>query len=243
MPVRERSLNIGLAELLKTETRAVHSAAERSVFLAELLSGRMDRPAYCAFLRNLHAIYTVLEQSLERHAHHPMIVPIFLPALWRTCALEHDLRALHGAAWADELALQPSAATYVGRLRDLDAEQPGLLVAHAYVRYLGDLSGGQMMCRVVATTTALDGAVSFYDFGDGSVTQALTLAFRHGLGAIPMDQSRASALAGEARLWPSTCISVSSANCRRLADSLHESGHYPDGAARAEDCAEPGSTM
>lgn len=77
MPVRERSLNIGLAELLKTETRAVHSAAERSVFLAELLSGRMDRPAYCAFLRNLHAIYTVLEQSLERHAHHPMIVPIF----------------------------------------------------------------------------------------------------------------------------------------------------------------------
>jgi heme oxygenase len=57
-----------------------------------------------------------------------------------------------------------------------------------------------MMCRVVATTTALDGAVAFYDFGDGSVTQALTLAFRHGLGAIPMDQSRASALAGEARL-------------------------------------------
>jgi heme oxygenase len=194
--------NIGLAELLKIETRALHGAAERSVFLAELLHGRMDRPAYCALLRNLHAIYVVLEQSLERHAQHPMIGPIFLPALWRTGALERDLLALHGAAWVDELALQPSAATYVGRLRDLDAAQPGLLVAHAYVRYLGDLSGGQMMRSVVETSAAVNGAgaVAFYDFGDGLATQALTQAFRHGLGAIPVDHSAASALVLEARL-------------------------------------------
>jgi uncharacterized membrane protein YqaE (UPF0057 family) len=34
-----------------------------------------------ARFRNLHAIYVVLEQSLERHAQHPMIVAVFLPSL------------------------------------------------------------------------------------------------------------------------------------------------------------------
>ena len=197
-----RRLDTSLAELLKAETRALHSSAERSVFLGELLGGRLSRLAYCAFLRNLQAVYTVLEPSLERHAQHPAIAPIFLPALWRRSALERDLLALHGAAWADELVLQPASAAYASRLHALDAVQPELLVAHAYVRYLGDLSGGQMMRKIVAgsPTMAGAGAVAFYDFGDGVATEALTKAFRDGLGAIPIDHSRASALVAEAQL-------------------------------------------
>ncbi len=195
-------MNINLAELLKTETRALHKAAERGVFLREMLGGRLDRLAYCGLLRNLHAIYAVLEQSLERHAQHPMIVAVFLPSLWRTCALEHDLLALHGASWADELALQASTTIYVGRLRKLAAEQPGLLLAHAYVRYLGDLSGGQMMRQVLATSATVGGAdaVAFYEFGDELTTKGLEQTFRRGLGLTPIDEARARALVGEAKL-------------------------------------------
>ena len=202
IPVLERRLNASLAERLKSETRALHTAVERSVFMAALLRGRMARPAYCALLRNLHAIYAVLEPSLEHHAQHPAIAPVFLPSLWRTRALEHDLRALHGAAWADELALQPAVVAYVGRLRHLDTSQPGLLLAHAYVRYLGDLSGGQMLRDMVAKSAALDGvgAVAFYDFGDALATRELTQAFRRGLGAVPMDHRQAGALVDEAKL-------------------------------------------
>ena len=195
-------MNAPLAERLKSETRTLHTAAERSVFMGELLRGRLERAAYGALLRNLHAVYAVLEPALERHAGHPAVAPIYLPPLWRTPALEHDLAALHGLRWAEELALQPAAAAYVDRLREIDRSQPDLLLAHAYVRYLGDLSGGQMLRQIVAKSFPHDGsaAVAFYDFGDALATQALTQAFRAGLAAVTVDDRQAEALVREARL-------------------------------------------
>ena len=43
----------------------------------------------------------------------------------------HDLRALHGPGWRTELAVGPCAAAYARRLHEIDATQPGLLLAHA----------------------------------------------------------------------------------------------------------------
>jgi len=56
-------LTASLAERLKTETRALHTSAERSTFMGVLLRGRMERPAYCALLRNLHAIYALRDDA------------------------------------------------------------------------------------------------------------------------------------------------------------------------------------
>ena len=87
-----------------------------------------------------------------------------MPALWRTLALERD-QALHGPGWPDALALQPAAARYRRRLVELETGQPDLLLAHAYVRYLGDLSGGQILQRLLAKSLALTPQqLSFYDF-------------------------------------------------------------------------------
>lgn len=190
-----------LAERLKTETRALHTSAERSAFMGVLLKGRMERRAYCALLRNLHGIYAVLEPALERHAQHPAIAPVYLPALWRGPALEHDLDVLHGAGWRDDLPLQSAALDYTRRLRELGAARPALLLAHAYVRYLGDLSGGQMMGGIVARTLPSPDAraVAFYDFGDAECTRALTRAFRTGLGLVVADAALADELVREAR--------------------------------------------
>ena len=198
----ERRLNASLAERLKTETRALHAAAERSTFMRALLDGRMERPEYCALLRNLHALYAALELALARHANHPAIAPVFLPALWRTRALQHDLAALHGPDWATAIALQPATQAYVDRLLHLDEARPALLLAHAYVRYLGDLSGGQLLRGIVAKSAALAGAkaIAFYDFGDALVTRDLIHAFRSGLAAVPVDDRLVDALVGEARL-------------------------------------------
>ena len=200
--VQKLHLNPSLAERLKTETRALHSVVERSTLMRALLNGRIDRPAYCALLRNLHALYAALEPALERHASHPVIAPVFLPALWRTHALQHDLAVLHGPEWADTIALQPATAAYVDRLRDLDESVPALLLAHAYVRYLGDLSGGQLLRGIVARNAALAGetAVGFYDFGDAIATSGLSYAFRAGLAAVPADARLSDALVDEAKL-------------------------------------------
>lgn len=199
--VPERRLNISFAERLKTETRALHTAAERSAFMRVLLNGRIGRLAYCALLRNLHALYAALEPALERHANLPEIAPVFLPALWRTRALQHDLAALHGPGWAEAISLQPATLTYVDRLRGLDDVHPALLLAHAYVRYLGDLSGGQLLRGVVLKNEALAGeaAIAFYDFGDALTTRDLAHTFRAGLAAVPTDDRLADALVDEAK--------------------------------------------
>ena len=195
-------MSLSLADRLKIETRALHTAAERSAFMGILLRGRMQRPAYAALLRNLHSIYAGLEPALVRHAGHPVLAPIFLPALWRTQALERDLHELHGPGWSAELPVQAASLSYAARLRELEAAQPALLLAHAYVRYLGDLSGGQMLRNIVAASPALGAAsaVAFYDFGDPVGTRELTLAFRAGLGSVAVDEALSTALVDEALL-------------------------------------------
>ena len=192
----------GLAERLKTETRALHTAAERSRFMGVLLRGQMEKLAYCALLRNLHAVYAALEPALARHARHAVIAPVFEPALARTDALAADLLALHGPDWADSFALEPAAARYARRLHEIDATQPAMLLAHAYVRYLGDLSGGQMLRRIVSEGMDLPahGGTAFYDFGEPSETRALTQAFRAGLDKVVVDAASADALVAEAVL-------------------------------------------
>ena len=191
-----------LAQRLKDETHTLHRAAERSRFMGALLQGRMDRPSYCALLRNLHAIYAALEPALERHAQHPSVAPVLLPGLWRRAALAADLQALHGAAWAEALALQPACERYVQRLHELDAAQPGLLLAHAYVRYLGDLSGGQLLRGIVRRSLQppAGAGTAFYEFGTPAETLALVRAFRRGLDAVVVDAGTADALVAEAVL-------------------------------------------
>ena len=89
---------------------------------------------------------------------------------------------------------------YVERLGAISATDPGLLVAHAYVRYLGDLNGGQALRRVVARSLgpAGDRGTSFYDFGDDATRQRLEQGFRAGLENAAAHQPDLQALADEA---------------------------------------------
>ena len=71
----------------------------------------------------------------------------------------------------------PALSRYLGRLKEIiSSEDPSTLLSHAYVRYLGDLSGGQVIRSRVSKAYGLeDGAgVSFFDFktlgGTGTAT-------------------------------------------------------------------------
>jgi heme oxygenase len=191
-----------LAQRLKTATAAEHHRVERSGIMPALLRGQIGRDGYVALLRNLHAIYAVLEPALQRHAGRATVGPVVLPELFRRAAIEADLAALGAAGEPPAAALAPAARQYVQRLRDIDAAQPGLLVAHAYVRYLGDLSGGQQLRRIVARALALPGAAGtrFYDFGDAGRVQALAQQLRAGLDAAGAlaDDADADAVVAEA---------------------------------------------
>ncbi len=193
---------LNLAESLKAETKHLHTALERGPLMHSLLRGQMARTPYCALLRNLHAVYDALEPALRRHATHPAVAAVHSPALFRSQSLADDLTELHGAAWQHEIALAPAGSRYVRHLQELAAARPALLVAHAYVRYLGDLSGGQMLRRIVAGALALaDGrGTRFYDFGAPAEVTAHVQAFRAGLAQLGHDAEQATAIVAEAVL-------------------------------------------
>ena len=188
-----------LSTRLQTATRAKHSEAERSGIMPGLLRGALDRATYCLLLRNLHALYESLEQALDRHAGTPAVAPVRLPALFRAPALKGDLQYLHGSDW-DALPLTATMRGYRRRIDDLRDQLPQLLAAHAYVRYLGDLSGGQILRPIVRRALGLvDGAgTAFYVFGHDSGVEALKNQLRAALDALPIDAAEGDAIVAEA---------------------------------------------
>ena len=168
--------------------------------MVELLQGRLERSAYCALLRNLHAIYAALESGLSAHQGDTMIGELHAPQLFREAALANDLDLLEGAGWREQLPIEPATADYVERLQALAATGSRALVAHAYVRYLGDLHGGQVLRRLVARQLALPEGqgTEFYDFGAEAQVLALRQAFRQALGALQPSEAEGELIVAEA---------------------------------------------
>lgn len=189
-----------LADELRAQTRQLHREAERAGVMRALLRGEIDRATYCALLRNLYPIYTALEDGLARHEAHPALSQVRLTGLERAPFLAADLVTLHGVGWRD-LVVLPAAQQYATRLRELDRSEPLRLVAHAYVRYLGDLSGGQMLRRVVVQSLALDpvSGTRFYDFGPPAAVTNLARRFRAGLDKMGLDRDGATPIVAEAQ--------------------------------------------
>ncbi|RZL35448.1 MAG: biliverdin-producing heme oxygenase [Rubrivivax sp.] len=186
-----------LAARLKHETRDLHTLAEGSGVMADLMRGRIDRQAYGALLRHLHALYAALESGLDRQSWDPRL---WRPELRRLPGLERDLDALHPPGWRSDAPLTPAGDAYVRRLTALASDDPALLMAHAYLRYLGDLHGGQMLARLVRQQLGLAGAegTAFYDFGPAAQVERLKQEFRAGLDALSLTAPQADAFVAEA---------------------------------------------
>lgn len=177
-----------LSQALRRDTRTLHRAVEASGMMSALLRGQIDMPGYVALQRNLHAIYAALEPALQRQARHRSISPLGCARFCRLEPLTADLVELHGAAWALDIPLAPAASAYADHLQAIERQQPALLAAHAYVRYLGDLSGGQLLRGIVARSLGLADGVGtrFFDFGDAATVQALAASFRRGLDELDL---------------------------------------------------------
>lgn len=163
--VASRAEAPSLADLLRERTRELHTRAERSGVIADLLRGRATRRAHARLLRNLLPAYESLEQGLERHRSEPRMAALAQPCVYRSAAIESDLRAILGDAWAAELPLLPEAERYAARIRAAAAGRGALLLAHAYTRFLGDLNGGRVVARVLGDSLGLEaGALRFYAY-------------------------------------------------------------------------------
>lgn len=154
-----------LSGMLREHTWSLHARAEGSGIVAAILNGTANRFGYALFLRNLLPIYLAMEESFDRHVSTPGVRAIVARHLYRGPAIQADLEDMFGPTWTRALPALPASDRYAARIREVALTGGVRLIAHGYVRYLGDLSGGQVLQRMLARRLGLPGSsLSFYDF-------------------------------------------------------------------------------
>jgi len=136
---------------LKELTWEHHKNAERQEFVKVLMSGNIDPKVYATYLWNQFPQYEILEVMAMGHGLFDNTFEIL-----RSKAILEDFREL----WPkDEKPPQHTMATkkYLTHMKTI-MNDPDKLMAHIYVRHMGDLSGGQMIKKKVP------GSGKFYQF-------------------------------------------------------------------------------
>ncbi|MEP6833394.1 MAG: biliverdin-producing heme oxygenase [Gemmatimonas sp.] len=198
---------VPLSQRLRTETKEAHTTAERSGIMRDLLRGTIAIPAYVALQQNLAALYDAMESEIDRNDTHPALRNVNWNAVRRLAALQSDIKLLTASDSSSETSahhdsLVPATRQYVAHLHDLGTRAPELLFAHAYLRYLGDMYGGQIIKRILLETVLPPNsrAVAFYEFDQIPDLHAFMVPFRGSLDSAALSEDTANQMVSEAQL-------------------------------------------
>lgn len=187
-----------LSEALRAGTRSLHTEAERTGVMAALLRGQLDLAGYARLLAALREVYAALETELEAHADDVVLAHVRHSGFARRAALESDLAVLLGLGVAPA-PVAAEATDYAEHLHRIGRDQPSLLVAHAWLRYLGDLNGGRVLERIVRDKLGVPtDAMSFYRFPALADPMAAAVSWRLALDTAPVSAELQLALVTEA---------------------------------------------
>ncbi|XP_010158762.1 PREDICTED: heme oxygenase 1 isoform X2 [Eurypyga helias] len=180
-----------LSELMKEATKEVHERAENTPFMKNFQKGQVSLQEFKMVTASLYFIYSALEEEIERNKNKPVYAPVYFPAeLHRKAALEKDLEYFYGSNWRKDIPCPEATQKYVERLHYVGKSHPELLVAHAYTRYLGDLSGGQVLKKIAQKALQLPSTgegLAFFTFDGVSNATKFKQLYRSRMNALEMD--------------------------------------------------------
>lgn len=188
--------------VIRTASHEQHVEAETSSFMSDLLGGRLGMDAYARYTEQLWFVYEALESGADRLAANPVAGPFIQPELYRLGALERDLEHLRGADWRARVTALPATQAYADRVRECAAEWPAGYIAHHYTRYLGDLSGGQIIRDKAEKTWGFErkgDGVRFYVFEEITNPAAFKRGYRELLDAVRADDLEKQRIVAECK--------------------------------------------
>ncbi|MEU1176402.1 biliverdin-producing heme oxygenase [Streptomyces sp. NPDC005820] len=188
--------------VIRTASHEQHMEAETSTFMSDLLGGRLGVQAYARYTEQLWFVYEALEAGAERLASDPVAGPFVRPELFRLAALDRDLAHLRGADWRAGLAALPATRAYADRVRACAEDWPAGYIAHHYTRYLGDLSGGQIIRDRAERTWGFEkkgDGVRFYVFEGIGNPAAFKRDYRELLDAVRADDLEKQRIVAECK--------------------------------------------
>ena len=193
-------MSIALATRLREGTQEAHSAAESTSFVKSFVKGLIGRDLYSKHLSDLYFVYSAMEEELGKLRDHSILRFIHFPELERKASIEEDLRFYYGPDWKEESKISQAGERYVKRIREIARERPELLVAHSYTRYLGDLSGGQILKGIARKNMGLENGegTRFYEFDGIRDAGSFKKKYREALDGLPIDERQAQDIIEEA---------------------------------------------
>ncbi|TDH02937.1 hypothetical protein EPR50_G00157680 [Perca flavescens] len=191
-----------LSEVLAAGTKEVHEKAENTQFVKDFLRGRIRKELFKLGAVALYYTYTAMEEEIERNKDHPHFAPLYFPSeLHRHEALARDLEYFYGPDWQSQVSCSQATQRYVDRIHEVGQEDPVLLVAHAYTRYMGDLSGGQVLKKVAQRAMKLPPTgegLEFYQFDGIHSAKAFKQLYRSRMNELELDMETKKRLVEEA---------------------------------------------
>lgn len=136
---------------LKELTHEQHRRAETRPFVKVLFSGHIDPKLYAQYLYNQFPMYELLEVCAMPHG-----LLSDIPGILRSKAILEDYKELWGDD-KDTPKLCKVVQEYMDHIMSIK-DDPNKLMAHIYVRHMGDLAGGQMIAK------RIPGSGKYYQF-------------------------------------------------------------------------------
>ncbi|XP_003417786.1 heme oxygenase 2 isoform X2 [Loxodonta africana] len=202
-PERETHTRVSdLSELLKEGTKEAHDQAENTQFVKDFLKGNIKKDLFKLATTALYFTYSALEEEMDRNKDHPAFAPLYFPMeLHRKEALTKDMEYFFGENWEEQAQCSAAAQKYVDRIHYVGQHEPELLVAHAYTRYMGDLSGGQVLKKVAQRALKLPSTgegTQFYLFENVDNAQQFKQLYRARMNALDLNPKTKERIVEEA---------------------------------------------
>ncbi|MFJ8945692.1 heme oxygenase (biliverdin-producing) [Streptomyces sp. NPDC102395] len=190
------------SNVIRAASHEQHVEAETSTFMSDLLGGRLGVDAYTRYTEQLWFVYEALEAEAGRLASDAVAGPFVRPELFRRGALERDLAHLRGPGWRAGMSALPATRAYAERVRECAERWPAGYVAHHYTRYLGDLSGGQIIRDRAEKAWGFErkgDGVRFYVFEEIGNPAAFKRGYRELLDAVRADDLEKQRIVAECK--------------------------------------------
>ncbi|MFY1632220.1 heme oxygenase (biliverdin-producing) [Solwaraspora sp. WMMB335] len=187
------------SERLRHSLYLAHRTAEQARYLDALMEGRLTVGGFGELATQRYFIFQAFEESAALVRDDPVSGRFVFEELDRLAILRDDLAFYHGPDWQDHIEPLPETSTHCRRITELARTWPAGYVAHYYVRYLGDLSGGQVFRSRMARHQGLTGhGIRFYEFADVPDVTAFRDRYHALLDSVAWDESERDRVAQEA---------------------------------------------
>lgn len=127
--------------ILRETTNNKHREIEKLPLIKNMFEGKFTTEMYLHYLYELKHIYKTLEDLAEKQG-------IFrdMYSIKRYALICQDINELGGYP---DRPLTNATQEYLTYLNQLHETEPHMIMAHVYVRHMGDMYGGKLMARVL----------------------------------------------------------------------------------------------